>query len=436
MRTTRIVFAGRLTVAMVSASAIAVVLFGLSGCGNKRAENPTGTSQTGDNVPRVQTFTVKQQNLLQKIELPGTVEGIETADLYAKVGGYLQEFATHPETQKPIDIGDRVEKDQVLARLWIPEMPKELAEKEAAAASARANVEQARASLAEANTQLQEKQYRLALRESEYNRTKGLVERGSINAQLLDEAKFQRDAARAAVDSVQARIRTAAATLQSAEAKVVLAEAERDKVQTMLEYGEIRAPFDGVVTNRYVDRGAFIQPAEGNSAAKPLLTVTRLDVVRVFVDLPMDVVRWLNRGDKAVLDRISVLPGKRFPGEVARFSTSLHKTSRMMRVEIDLENPDQKLLPGYFGYVTLSLDEFSQTPVVPSSALMAEEGQLFVYVVEGELCRKRSITPNYQDGAIVGVGSGLQGGEQVVEAGAGQLEDGQRVIAVNGEKGI
>ena len=198
----------------------------------------------------------------------------------------------------------------------------------------------------------------------------------------------------------------------------------------MLEYGEIRAPFDGVVTKRFFDRGAFIQPAEGHSAARPLLNVTRSDVVRISLDLPMAEVRWLNRGDKAVLDRINVLPGERFEGQVTRFASALDRSSRTMRVEIDLSNPDGRLLPGYYGYVTLWLDEFPQTPVIPSSALMAEGDRRFVYLVDGDVCRKRVVTTNYQDGVIVGIRSGLTGGEQIVQAGAGQLAEGQKVVPI------
>ena len=448
-----------LITALVALIVLTVVGFAfvMSGDGTADANNAGAPKKAtpGDEVPRVQTITVEKRDLARTIELPGTVEGFETADLFAKVGGYLEEIS--------VDIGDRVGEDQVLARLWIPEMHKELEEKRAAVASAEANTQQAyaairqaeaevrrqEASVDEVKAQLQEKQAQLEKQLAEYDRIKRLVQGGSLQAKLLDEAKYQRDAARAALDTVRARIRTAEAEVDaarayvqravtdqtSAEAKVDLAKAESEKVRTMLDYGEIRAPFDGVITKRFFDRGAFIQPAEGNSAAKPLLTVTRMDIVRIFLDLPMAEVRWLNRGDKAVLDRINALPGERFEGEVSRFASSLDRSSRMMRVEIDLTNHDGWLLPGYYGYVTLSLDEFRQTPVIPSSALVAEGTERFVYVIDGDVCRKRAVTTNYQDGVIVGIGSGLSGGEQIVQAGAGQLADGQKVLAIGARAG-
>lgn len=443
--------------AIVAAPALGLLAGFVTGCGNANAEHAGSGKLTSrrDDIPRVQTVTVKQQDLLRTIELPGTVEGFESADLFAKVGGYLQEIS--------VDIGDRVEADQVLAKLWIPEMHNELEEKRAAIASAEANTQQAQAGiqqakaevrsaqarLDESTTQLQEKQAQLEKQLAEYDRVKGLVDRGSLQAKLLDEAQYQRDAADGARATVRARIVTSEAELDAAtanveravtdqksmQAKVDLAQAELERIQTMLAYREIRAPFAGVVTKRFFDRGNFIQPAQGNSAAKPLLTVTHTDVVRIFIDLPMAEVRWLNRGDKAVLDRINVLPGERFEGQVTRFASSLDRTSRMMRVEVDLNNPEHRLLPGYYGLVTLLLDEFPQTPVVPSSALITEGNETFVYCTEGDIARKRIVTTNYQDGTIVGISSGLKGGEHIVQAGAGQLSDGQRVVAMNAESG-
>ncbi len=87
-----------------------------------RANSAKGPAQAGKpspaNAPRVQTVAVQHQNLSRSIEMPGTVEGYETAELYAKIGGYLEEIL--------VDIGDRVEKGQVLAKIYIPEMVKEL----------------------------------------------------------------------------------------------------------------------------------------------------------------------------------------------------------------------------------------------------------------------------------------------------------------------
>ncbi|MFH1303668.1 MAG: efflux RND transporter periplasmic adaptor subunit [Planctomycetota bacterium] len=428
----------------------------LTGCNNNglsavEQQRRSDRSEKED-VPRVQTIPVKQQDLEQKIELPGTVEGFETADLYAKVGGYLEEIS--------VDIGDRVTRGQVLARLSVPEMVKELRQKEVAIDAIQAEVKQAQAAIKqaqaqvvsavaavdEAKSQLLEKKSQVNFREAEYSRISELVKRGSLNKELLDEITYKKESAAAALEAVRAKIRSVEAELaakktdvekaradfQTALAHVELAKADYERVVVLSQYSIIKAPFDGVVTNRMVDPGAFIQPADGNSSAKPLLTVSSTAVVRISLDLPMAQVRWLDRDDRVILDRINVLPGEQYEGQVTRFSTILNKDSRMMRVEIDLKNPDHRLMPGYYGYVTLFLNEMPQQMVIPSSALLVEGDKSFVFIVDQGKARKRLVKTNFEDGSIVGIQSGISPGDLVIQAGGGLLVDGQSVIAING----
>ncbi|RUL87967.1 efflux RND transporter periplasmic adaptor subunit [Tautonia sociabilis] len=441
----------------------ALIASGLSalvaaGCGHASSADPitreTGAT-AGEDVPRIETVRVEQRDLARTIEMPGTVEGYETAELYAKVGGYLEEIH--------VDIGDEVTKGQELARLHVPEMHKDLQRRRAQLEQARADVVQAEAAvrqtealvanaeaaLDEAKADRAAKEALVGFRQAEYRRYQNLVEQSAARRDLVDESRFRLAAAEAELKSVEASIRTAKtqvdsakaslakahADRKSAQANVDVAQADLEYVETMLRYATIRAPFVGQVTRRWVDTGAFIQSAEGNSPAEPLLTVTRLDRVRIHLDLPMAEVRLLDLGDRAVLDRVNVLPDASIEGEVTRFSPALNLGSRMMRVEIDLENPGHRLRPGYYGYVTVYLDELSDTPVIPSSALLSDGEQKYVYVVSDGTARRRPITTNYEDGIIVGVASGLDGGEQVVRAGGAQITDGQKVVPVLAEAG-
>jgi HlyD family secretion protein len=441
----------------ISSALAGIVLVASSGCGNLATGNP-GTAHaspptTAEALPRVQTITVAAQDLQQSIELPATIEGFENAELYAKIGGYLDSVA--------VDIGDRVKKGDQLARLAIPEMEKELLQKQAAIAAAQSEVGQAEAAIhqaeamvksaeadvEEARSQLLQYRSQVDFRDAEFARIKPLVDRGSLNRELLDEVVFKRDSARAAVEAAKAGIRAdqadliakrtnvdkAASDRQSAQSRVALANADHERVEALLMYSTILAPFDGVITRRMMDPGAFVQPAEGNSAAKPLFSISRTDKIRVVLYLPMAEVRWLDRGDKALLNRINVLPSEQFEGEVTRFAAALDQQSRTMRVEVHLPNPENRLLPGYYGYVTLMLEQFEQVPVIPSSALLVDSGQESVFVVENGVCHRRDIVTGYKDGSIVGVVSGLSAGDAVVRAGGGQLVDGQQVVAVNAE---
>jgi len=430
-----------------------LVLATLAGCTRPAASagdnQPADQGNSNPAARRVETVLVEQRELVRTVEMPGTVEGFESADLYAKVGGYLQDIH--------VDIGDHITKRQALAQLYVPEMAKELAQKQAALLQAEAEIAQAQAvvektqadlasfeaALDEAKTELVEKQAKVDFRQSDFNRVQDLVNSQAVRRELLDQAQFQLDSANAGLQSVQARIRTASAKLAGARAElekvkadVKAAEAHRnvvqanvEHVQTLMQYATIRAPFDGVVTDRHVHPGAFIHSADKNSAARPLLSVARIDKVRIKLDIPMNDVRLLELGDRAVLSKINALPGESFEGQVTRFSPGLDPSSRMKQVEIDLENPGGRLLPGYYGYVTVYLEELN-TPTIPSTALLTEGNQAYCYVCRDGQAVRRDLDVSYQDGTWVGVASGLQAGEQVVRAGGSAITDGQAVTAV------
>jgi RND family efflux transporter MFP subunit len=437
----------------------------VTGCGRSTGQPAKSDDRDKAAVNRiiapVPTVEVVAKDLAEKIERSASVEGFESADVYAKIGGYLDSIS--------VDIGDEVKKDQVLAEIYVPEMVKELEQKqamieaaEAQAAQASAAVKQAAAEVAAAKAALDqseaaraEKTAVRALRQTELDRWTKLGKTTSIEARKVDEARFALEAAKAALESLEAAIRTAMANVDTAEAKlekaraderaaaaqVAVANKDYEQVATMRQYARIKAPFDGIITQRFVHKGAFIQPATNNSGARPLVSISRIDKVRISLDIPMEATKLLDIGDRAVFDPINVLPGESFEGKVARTAAALNENSRMMRTEIDLENAvgkngKRRLMPGYYGYVTVYLEERPQTPVIPASALITRGSEKYVFTIENDVARRCAVETNYEDGTWVGVASGLKPGQQVVATGAGRLEPGQtvRTVAQAGKK--
>lgn len=430
----------------------------LSGCG----ENDVMADGDADAsvVVRVETIEVPAVTLTETVEAAGSVEGFETADLYAKIGGYVGRMN--------VDIGDVVKgrKDDgtaadVLAVLHVPEMTEKLFQKKAekdqaeaahrraaaALAEAKSQVVSARAVLEEASAQQKEKQALVQKAEADFKRMTDLGD--AVRRELVDAARYELEAAKAGVTTAMARVASASAKVdaavahqttvaedqQIAAAAVVVADASLKYAGELANYRTIVAPFDGAVTKRMVDPGDFVQSADGNSAARPLLQVARLDWVRVRFDVPMNRAALLNTGDRVVFDRITALPGASFSGEnvvVSRVSAGPDSKSRMLRAEVDIPNTDGKLRPGYYGYVTVTLAALENTPVVPSSALVVSGDEKSVFVVEDGKVKKRTITTNYEDGSVVGIASGLKAGETIVRAGGGQLSDGQEIDAKSG----
>jgi len=351
----------------------------------------------GAPVPSVQVTQPHRAAVSRTLTLLGSVEAFEKAKLYAKVAGYLEKIH--------VDIGDQVQQGQVLAVLDIPEMTMEYA--------------QAEAELTEAKAQHTKAQADYELQKVIHERSKTLREREAITQQDLDEAKAKYEVAEAGVKLAQARIANVQAHL--------------GKLKTLMDYAKIKAPFDGIVTERFVDPGALIQAATTASVnISPVVTVQRVATVRVFVDVPEPDVPAVDRGDPATLV-LSALPQKKFEGVVTRFASALNPSTRTMKVEVDFPNPEGLLRPGMYGNLTLALETRAEALTLPATALVVQQGKTFVYIVKDGQAQRVEVTTGIDDGIRVEIASGLQGHAEVISAGASTVTDGGRVRAVRAD---
>ena len=382
---------------------------------------------------------------------PGSVHSFESARLFSKVSGYLKE--------QHVDIGDEVKKGDILAVIDMPELEKEVERDEAALAQAKAHVTQmeaavvtakadfeaAEALVGERRADVEHAEATLNYRTKVFERIKNLVAERGVEQKLADEAednweaaKAGRSSARASVVSAQAqanaakaKIDQAEADLEDAKAKVDVAEATVQKDRVFLEYTNIRSPYDGVITFRGFHPGDFIN-ARDQGASIPLLNVDRTDKMRVVLQVPDSDVPYVNKGDQATVE-IDALPGRKFPGKVARVANSEDPTTRTMRTEVDLMNDKGVLRDGMYGKVTVILEKASDAFSVPSSALIGdtENGKGTVYVVRGGKAYKAEVGLGADNGVDVEVVSGLKADDEVVVRPRGSLTNGVPVAVLN-----
>ncbi|MBI4558692.1 MAG: efflux RND transporter periplasmic adaptor subunit [Candidatus Hydrogenedentes bacterium] len=253
------------------------------------------------------------------IELSGSIEAFEKADLYAKVSGYIEEIT--------VDIGDEVHAGDAISRLTIPEMGPELLRAKTAIAEARAQYEKARADA--------------SLTGVTYTRYSDLYakEPGAITKQEVDVAKAEQSVA-------TAQVSVANASIASAEAEVA-------RLEALMDYAIIKAPFDGVITKRYLDTGSLV--VAGTGGGKPLVEIMRKDKVRLVVYVPEAAASSVKPGTPASVT-IDALKGlDAMDASVTRCSGSLMPDTRSMRAEIELSNSSDTLKPGMFAKVRLKL---------------------------------------------------------------------------------
>ena len=178
------------------------------------------------------------------------------------------------------------------------------------------------------------------------------------------------------------------------------------------------------MTERNVNRGDFVQPAT-MMTAKPLFTVARTDIVRIFVAVPEMDSPWVEAGRPGYVN-VQALPDRIFDGKVTRTSWVLG-ANRTLNTELDLPNPNGLLRPGMYATAHILLQERPNVYVLPSSATVRDGKRAFCWVARNGQAARIPITLGLQVGSDVEVTSGLKEDEAVVQSPPGSLEEGQPV---------
>jgi membrane fusion protein, multidrug efflux system len=329
-------------------------------------------------LPRVAIVFPKQASPSQ-LTLPGSAEPFQQATLYARVNGYLD--------KRLVDIGDVVTTGQLLAVISAPELDQRLAQAEADLAKAKADLEFARSSL-----------------------------------RRFEEADKDGAIAKEDLDQRRTAVATAEATVKAAVASVAgLAEQQR--------FERVTAPFDGIVTERNVDVGALISAGSGTTTT-PLFTLAQTGTLRVYVNVPQAF-----SGELAVGQPVKIhtrtLPGREFPGTVARTAGSLDPGTRTMLTEVDIPNADGALKAGMYLQVDFQAERIGPRWRVPASAVMFDGAGTRLAIVEGDgTLRFRTVLLGRDFGDEIEISNGIQGDEKVVTTPSAALSDGDRVEAV------
>jgi HlyD family secretion protein len=376
----------------------------VTGCHESATAHDSAKESTAAQLAaEVKVVSPSRQTITRVIRQPGYLKPYEQTPIYTKIAGLVQEVN--------VDIGDPIKKGQLLAVLWEPEMERELQARQARIKQTKAEVQQAKkgveaaqatvltseAKIKETEAGLQRSIAEQKRWEAEYERGSNLLAKGIYDQQTLDEAQNQFKASTAAVQETQAKIASAKASLiesnarlakaqadvAAAEAKVEVAEADYKQWSDWLDYRNIRAPYDGIVTQRNIHTGYFVQPSiSTGKAADPLFIVMRTDIMRVNVQVPETDEALVKEGMPAVV-RPQALPGKEFDGTVTRYTWSLDEQARTLRVEIHLKNDKDELRPGMYGDVTINT-ELPDVMALPVETLLLEGDQYSCFVVEND----------------------------------------------------
>ncbi|MEO7085244.1 MAG: efflux RND transporter periplasmic adaptor subunit [Gemmatimonadaceae bacterium] len=386
--TTRMVIVGLGVAAVLAVLLIAAFL-------PRRAVTKQLATEAGsiDAPPVVQVANAVRAGTGGDLTLPGTIQALHEATIYARVGGYVKSWSA--------DIGKLVHVGDVLAEIDAPELDESVRQAEQQVAQTRAALGLAKADLA---------------------RWRSLAADSAVSREELDQKTAAYDAAEANTGAAEANVR---------------------RLVQMQRYTKVTAPLTGVVTSRNIDIGSLISAAGASSAPLSaggaptqsmgsLFRIAETDTVRTYISVPESDALTMRAGLTADVT-VQELPNRQFVGRIARTSQALDAGSRTLLVEVDIANPGLSLLTGMYADVHLHLTRTAPSIILPASALVIRSNGTEVAVVDDAqpghttTVHLRPVVVGRDLGGTIEIQSGITEGMPIVSNPTADLQDGMKV---------
>jgi RND family efflux transporter MFP subunit len=321
----------------------------------------------------VKTVRPHRGEIFRYINLPGEVHPYLRVTLFTKVDGYL--------TKLTVDKGDPIKAGDLIADIDVPELKANLVRYKAEA----------------------------ELAQAEFDQINDLPTNQPPTAAVAD-------------------IRAARNRIALAKGHLATAKANVQYTETMINYARVTAPFDGIITKRYVDPGAYIPVpnAADTPEAAAIVDVTDLQTLRMQVAVPENEVRHIEL-NQPVRWTTDALPGEIFDGTITRAYWALDRATKTMLTEVQLTNRNRVLRPGMLVNARIGLEKKNDALLLPALTLVKEKINSFVFQVADGKAKKTPIKIGFNDGTNFEVLNGIRSEDSVILLGAQIPKDGQPV---------
>jgi membrane fusion protein, multidrug efflux system len=360
-----------------------------------RAEMLDAERAAAAQTPSVRIARAQRSTSTVGLELPGSMQPLQETTVYARANGYVRSWR--------VDIGAHVKKGDVLAVLEIPDIDEELRQARAAAAQARAGIDQATTQLALANTTT--------------HRYSTLGQSGVVSQQEVDQYQ-------ATFDVQKTNVTASQAAYNSAQANV-------HRLEDLKSFGTLTSPFDGVVTMRTAEVGQLVVSGAGG---QPLYKVAEVDTLRVFINVPQLHAAGIHAGMHAPI-RVRELRNRVFDGVVARTSNEIDATNRSLLTEVDIPNPDGVLLAGMYARVKLDVEDSDRPLLVPATAVLFNAQGTRAIVIHDGVVHWKTVEIDGDLGDRLAIARGLAENDAVALMPTEQLVEGMQVRGDEGKAG-
>jgi RND family efflux transporter MFP subunit len=396
---------GRITLLLVLAAAIFLAAFfgGYIPHHRRDMQITAEASAQNDALPDVTVVTAKIASSIGDLVLPGNIQAVTEAPILARASGYVQ--------RRYVDIGDRVTAGQLLADVEAPELDQQVRQ-------AQASLEQSQSDLARAEAALEQGKANEAIAKLTATRWDNLVKRGAVSKQDNDQYQAQYQAQAANVRALERAV-------DAAKGNIAAMQADLERLIDMQGYLKVKAPFAGVVTLRNVDVGTLV-----NTGNTMLFRIAQTNPLRTFLNVPQSSASDVHVGQMASL-ATPELPERKFSGAVTRTANALDPSSRTLLVEVQVPNPEGKLLPGMYVEVDLHLPRKDPPLLLPSDTLSVRpEGTMVAALDSSNAVHFQRVVVGRDYGSQIEVLSGLNAGQRVIANPNDAVQEGVKVHPV------
>ena len=403
-----------LIVGVVVIAAVLIAAFVLFRRNAQKSGTQAGTAKTAQ-TPTVMVIRVVSKDVDRELRLPGELRAYENVAIYPKVQGFVESIS--------VDRGSIVRRGQLLVRLSAPELTSHTSEAETRIQAAREQRQEMEMRVQAVREQRAEAAAKLAADEGTYKRLKA----ASATPGVVAENDV--DIARGVVEADQARIRALEENEKAAKA-VVQSQIQNEKatreaassVRSIENYLRISAPYDGVVSERNVDRGSLVGPSGGT----PMLRLQQISRLRLVVPVPESNVAGMATGAR-INFTVPAFPGENFVGVIARLSHTLDEKTRTMPVELDVVNDSGRLAPGMFPEVLWPTRRPRPSLFVPATAIATTTERTFVIRIRNGVAEWVDVKRGISMGDLVEVFGSLEENDLIAVRGTDELRGGTTV---------
>ena len=368
------------------------------------------------NPTPVRIETVQPAPLEVSVQYTGSIYPYEEVTLYPRVAGQLTHYSVYP--------GDAVEAGQLLAQLSADERLTEVSEAKAEHAVMQAELQTTQAEIDEQQQEIERLTVEVAYLETKRDRFATLAEGGVISQDEYDIVATEAKAQQEALEGAKVRVSRLTAQADRDRAKINQAQAKIETASVMEAYTQLRSPITGMVRERMVDPGVVVQPGMG------VLKIGDYQQLRLRANVAQQDAAYIRPGTPVV----AKIPGAEtteIKGRITSIFPQTDMSTRTVTVEAVVDNPEEHLLAGQFLEMQIITSQKSDALSVPQTAVTEFNDEPAVWVVAGDVSRRRRVVTGLISRDRIEITSGLQPGDQVITSGHSRLMENSRVAIVD-----